>query len=253
MHSRFILSFCDPEKLSKVVFNGFMLDEGIDLLRQLHRNLTHLSLTNCYLISDIGWKIIGTFPNLSNLTVKGCNLYSRRLKEVVQAPSVNEVEIRCVPSLNDVGMEVLSHVSALKKLVVTRNSEITELGFIELIRLEKLEEAHFYDVSLGDHALASICLCSLDLKKLYVSFCKVTDLGLMYLGNLKSLSHLTLTGFSEPMSSALEYIVGLSTLRQLNISGCTNVTNDTVTLISKSMVHLRDLNISRCMWVTDAG
>ena len=68
---RYILSFCDTEKLSKVVFNGFMLDDGLNLLRQLHRNLKHISLTNCYLISDVGWKIIGTFPNLTNLTVKG--------------------------------------------------------------------------------------------------------------------------------------------------------------------------------------
>lgn len=166
---------------------------------------------------------------------------------------MNEIEIRCVPSLNNVGMEVLSHVTDLKKLVVTRNSEITELGFIELIRLEKLEEAHFYDVSLGDHAIASICLCSVDLKKLYVNFCKVTDLGLMYLGNLKRLSHLTLTGFSEPISMSLEYIVGLTTLEQLNISGCTSLTDDVVALMCKSMVHLKDLNISRCMWVTDAG
>lgn len=141
--------------------------------------------------SEIGFSYIGSLSSLNELHLN----YNRHLTDQLLSTICNGCPSLTVINLSGAGPSSVDHM----------NSSLTEVGFMELLKCEKLEE-----IDLSFHNQVSDSLLE----------------ALAAFGRLKTIR---LRGcYSVSNSGALHLIKGCQNLWELDLSGCFKITNDTL-------------------------
>ncbi|CAL1538996.1 unnamed protein product [Lymnaea stagnalis] len=171
----------------------------VNLHKRCH-SLTYLNVNFCEHISEAGIELLGQMHSLVALDISGCNC-------------------------GDQGLSALGHNSRLRDVVVSDNSNITDLGLQKFAQqskdISRLDLSHC--VNLTDGAIKNLAFCCRMLTVLNLSGCKhVTDLSIQYL------------------SGVCHY------LTQLDISGCIHISDKALKYLRKGCKKMRNLNMLYC-------
>ena len=228
-------------------------DESIeDIVTIYGQSIISLNLKSCWSITDKG---------LLSITLK--------------APFITTLNLNSVWNLTDVGISSLSNLTSLKTLDLSNCRKVTDVGVLAVLSgcntLENLELS--YCKNLTDKIFNHIIWPNI--KKLNIQRCtNITDAGFAYWASLfperESLECLTRThseetsiedfqpeetirstSFGNIETTPLQLRTTQFDMRELNLSDCSFLTNDTILYLSTACKNLENLSLSFCCSLTE--
>ncbi len=220
-------------------------------------------------VTDEGLQHLASLKSLKQLSVWVKNVRGPGLAYLAKLPRLEYLclgasfEDKC--KFNESGLAYLKDIPSLKKLYIFWQLPITDAGMAHVANLTGLEELDIAELPISDAGLAHLKSLSA-LKKLNLGYkgSRITEKGLVYLKQMKSLESLTLppiltdAGLAEitefdklkhlciggKISDAgLGYLTKLQHLETLNITNNKDVTNVGVAHIAK-LTNLKELTLS---------
>jgi Leucine-rich repeat (LRR) protein len=159
------------------------------------------------------------------------------------------LDLRGSTNLTDEGLAHLATLEGLNELVLTRVSA-TDVGLVHLASMSKLVK-----LTLGGRAIAGEGLGHLDkltgLQRLVLGYGPIKDDALRHLGLFPKLQTLHV-GFSSIGDTGLAHIGQVTSLRQLDLSLCDNVSNKGLSHLI-ALKNLERVNLSRMGRISDHG
>jgi beta-lactamase regulating signal transducer with metallopeptidase domain/Leucine-rich repeat (LRR) protein len=152
------------------------------------------------------------------------------------------------PQVTDAGLGHLRGLTGLRSLSLG-GPKLTEAGVEQLIKaLPELRTLALSDIPIANAGLQHLT----SLRKLDLSFRKITDTGLAPLKDLTTLRELTLTlEFSNVTDAGLAPLEDVTALRKLDLWG-TKITDAGLAHL-QGLSELRELWLNGCTSITDAG
>ncbi len=191
------------------------------------------------------------FSSLEYLCLSGPDLTDAKLAAIRRLTWLTQLSIGGRSHIGP-GLAHLDDFKSLRflGLTATRNEHIDK-HLAHIANLTELEKLNLRDTLVGDAGLAHLRKMS-KLKKLDLfsnpNTGRITDAGMVYLKDLKSLEELSLpSGITD---AGVAYLVGLDSLKNINLWGHSLTDKGTAALAR--MKSLEDLDISS-RHVTDAG
>ncbi|XP_031282864.1 F-box/LRR-repeat protein 3-like [Pistacia vera] len=195
--------------------------EAFVLIGQHCRYLEELDVTDNE-VDDEGLKSISRCPKLLNLKLGICsNITDNGLTHVGKGCSMlKELDLYRSTGITDVGVAAISHgCSSLEEVNIAYNDRITDASLTSLSKCSSLRVleirgcTHVSSVGLlsiamgcrqltvldikkclniNDNAMLPLALYSQNLKQINLSYCSVTDTGLVTLANINRLQNMTI-------------------------------------------------------------
>jgi F-box/leucine-rich repeat protein 2/20 len=242
--------------------NPDLSEDGVrDLLHKTSNSggVAFIVLQNCSGVVDSSLHDIPRFPGLQTLILSGCHrLNSRAFRSISKCVSLKHINISDAPRITDVALKELSRVDSLESLVMRGCKLITDGGVIALTKncylLRHLDVS--WCRSVTDESLRALANHCPHLETLHFNSCqRITDAGLRILGKLKRLKslhvalcqQLTDGGVSDFVEATSEH------LTDLNLEGCTLLSDAAVRAMTTNCVQLRSLNLSRCYRISNVA
>ncbi|XP_070828129.1 F-box and leucine-rich repeat protein 13 [Chaetodon trifascialis] len=236
-------------------------------LRELSRNclnLQYLSLAYCYRFTDKGLMYLTTGKgchNLIHLNLSGCTQMTVNGFRYISAacPSLKEIVINDMPTLSDSCVLALIArcrcLSAMSLLDAPHLSDVALKAIAEVARLKTFSTEG--NNQLTDISWTALCSSSQDLCRLHAAECpRMTDASLKSVAALKNLQHLDVSLCKKLSDTGIQCLTegsSSTSLRELNISSCSRVTDKSVMRISQRLCKLSHLNLSYCERLTDVS
>lgn len=238
-----------PTKLSFSCMYDSLEDEDLSCLPALVR-LRKLYLGDCIEITDAALARIKSIKTLEILDLWNCvEITDDGLAHLSTLPKLQGLYLGGAP-ITDAGLAHLS--GGLTKLRGLRLSgldvRITGVGIAHLSSLPKLRDLDLGNTNITDAALAQLPGGFGNLRRLSLWNCPITDAGLVHLKALDGLLDLDL-GLTPITGSGFVHLP--SSLRELHLDGCTDVTDDGIAHLS--YLRLLRLDLRDCTDVTDDG
>lgn len=228
-------------------------------------------------ISDEGLQNFPVLPSLKELSVWVKNIRGPGLVHLAKLPKLEYLmlgasfEDKC--KFNESGLAYLKDIPSLKKLYIFWQLPITDAGMAHVGNLARLEELDIAELPITDIGLAHLKSLSA-LKKLDLGHkgSRITEKGLVYLKQMKSLESLTLpailtdAGLAEITEfdklkhlciggkisdTGLSHLAKLRDLEILDILDSKNVTDTGMSHIAK-LTNLKELSLN-CPKLTNEG
>ncbi len=216
--------------------------------------LTHVRLTDAFIVTDPTLAQLRDLPHLIDLGLDGTGMTDAGLVHLAVLPTVRGLRLERT-GVTNAGLAHLKAALPQLNFLLLGHSRVTDDGMIHLGRLTQLEGLWLEGTRVGDAGIARLRglakLRSLllwgtrvtdaglanvqtltQLEGLMLGGTRVTDKGLANLKNLPNLKGLWLDS-TQATDAGLAYLQGLAQLEDLNLSG-TNVTD-------AGLVHLRTL------------
>ncbi|XP_055631275.1 F-box/LRR-repeat protein fbxl-1-like [Toxorhynchites rutilus septentrionalis] len=228
-------------------------DPGIiDVLRK-QTNLVHLDLTSFLNLTDFALIAIAeSMPLLKSLKLNGCWLLTDfGISEIRKLRKLTVLDLSDCDRVTDEGfLKVISNKQGnnLKELYLSMLPSITEKVILNIC------------LTLGNMTVLDLCGsdCMNDTSIQYV-FCYLRFIRILRLNGCVKITDAGLTGV-ELQRAAIEIwdtqqtfsIDMLQGLQELQISGCSKVT-DFALKHSFKLVELREINVSHCTEITEEG
>ena len=168
------------------------------------------------------------------LLVTGCGKWPPSVETVedIKKLSPDEQSVRA-RGLSDDDLYALEHLKNLAILDFSGGWKVKEAKISDkgLENLSKLNLPKLETLSLGYNK-------------------EISDDGLKYLVNMKSIKWLSLMVCPNTSDNGLKNLVNMSTLESLDLRGCTSITNDGLGYLSK-MQNLKHVLLGGCENITD--
>lgn len=203
--------------------------------------LRHLNVRGCYRVTDEGLRCVSSLP-LTVLNICGCINVSM---EQVDLPHTME-ELHASGCEHVATLDSLSGLSRLRQLRLDDCIELHDVRALSsLPKLQLLDLTECADVS----DLTPLTVAT-DLRELRLTSCR-------RIKNLEPLAKLTrlrvlYAQFCDLRDDGLASLSKLQTLRELNLTACSRVTDRGLLELS-ALTRLRKLDLTGCALVTDAG
>lgn len=211
----------------------------------------------------------------SELDLTGSGVTDDGLQHLAKLLNLESLNLTAT-KITNTGLSVTTSLPKLTKL--TLNGCLISLPMIEtLSKLERLEFLSLESTKVGDTELPPLANLS-QLKELDLSYCPITDNAFKVLGSIKNLEVLrvghtgingsgmqfmkrkkseaglkvlnaNVTRFGE---QGLQFVKGIETLEELDIANA-GVTDRAISLNLKGLPHLKRLNLSYNLEITDKG
>uniref|UniRef100_A0A672FGG9 F-box and leucine-rich repeat protein 13 n=1 Tax=Salarias fasciatus TaxID=181472 RepID=A0A672FGG9_SALFA len=210
-----------------------------ETLKELSRNclnLQYLSLAYCYRLTDEGFIYLRTgkgCSNLFHLNLSGCTQMTLNGFRYVSAgcSSLKEIVINDMPTLSD------SCVLAL----LARCRCLSAISLLDLFSLSYTLPCALGNNQLTDMSWRALCSSSPGLRRLHAAQCpRMTDASLRSMATLKHLQYLDISLCSRCVwvgqllsQTLLSLSASAGTLRELNVSQCSYVTDISVMMIAQ--------------------
>jgi hypothetical protein len=204
-------------------------------------------------VTDEGLQHLASLKSLKQLSVWVKNVRGPGLAYLAKLPRLEYLclgasfEDKC--KFNESGLAYLKDIPSLKKLYIFWQLPITDVGMAYIANLTGLEELDIADLPISDAGLAQLqsltALRKLDLGR---KGARVTERGLVYLQEMKSLESLTLP--SNLTDAGLTKLAEFEKLKSLDFGGTISDTG------LSHLAKLRDLEILHILDsknVTDTG
>jgi F-box/leucine-rich repeat protein 13 len=200
------LAFC--VKLTDKSFSYLEAAEGL-------RNLIYLDLSGCQLITPSGTQLLARHcPKIQSLKVNNFGkLNDRHLKICTALSQLNEIVLLNSPQLTDEAFRHLSQATQLRVVKIASNRNLTDLSMKLLTK------------SCGELRHVSITDCE-----------RITDSTLKYLAACKNLVVLNMADcirISDIGVKQLTEGVCVAKLRELNLTNCIRIGNQSMIALSK--------------------
>lgn len=191
-----------------------------ELTRQIKENpgMTELRLEGCRSLTDEHLRLLAALPRLTHLTICGCSkITGSGLKYL---PSLKYLTL----DRGAISFDSLPALSSLYGLNIT-NSIITDTELYRLTRnMTALEQLKIDECSnITDEGISQSITHLTSLKDLHLEDCNITDKSLEKISALSHLTQLNLRGCSKITDKGLEHLAQLPSLQVLNCTNC-NVT-----------------------------
>jgi F-box/leucine-rich repeat protein 14 len=203
-------------------------------------NLESLNLSGCYNLSDFALESAFSkeVPSLKVLNLSLCkDVTDSSLRRItINCRNVEVLDLAGCSKITNHSLFYISMLKKVKKLNLRSCRQISDYGIGDLCNISvqentrSLEDLCLQDCQkLSDESLRHISAGLPNLDKINLSFCvSITDTG------LKSLSKLT-------------------TLRDLNLRSCDNISDIGVGFLGENGLNLHSLDVSFCANITDSG
>eukprot|EP00884_Botryococcus_braunii_P019926 jgi/Botrbrau1/6617/Bobra.104_2s0005.1 len=199
-------------------------------------------------ITDASFLAIAKLPKLERLRVSEAQVESKGCAALSGMPALRCLHLSHCPFLTDAAACKLSSLTGLIELHLDRCSSLTNIGVASLargltnLRVLDLSGCHLYVSDIGVKALAC---CSTKLEVLRLAYCdRIGSSGVQALGILSSLKQLDLSNCAGVTDQSLQALcASLHRLEYLNIEYCQNLTSAVLPALAK-MPALQDLRFS---------
>jgi F-box/leucine-rich repeat protein 14 len=180
--------------------------------------------------TDEGWEELCGSQSIEYIWGRDCpNLTGRGFAALSRMPALRGLAVSC-KNVDDEGLSLLPRFPALRDLVPM---DVPDAGFRHVGQCKSLESLWcMYCRDTGDRATEEIGGLS-NLKTYYAGMTQITDRGLEILGRMASLERIELWACSKITDAGVGYLAGLPKLRELTISGSSNVGRDVGALFAK--------------------
>uniref|UniRef100_T1E199 Putative F-Box LRR-repeat-containing protein n=1 Tax=Cupiennius salei TaxID=6928 RepID=T1E199_CUPSA len=205
-------------------------DIGISHLAGLSHNgtegtlsLEHLSLQDCYKITDDGLRHLSDgLHNLKSLNLSFCaSITDSGLKHLARMSSLRELNLRSSDTISDIGLAYLAeNNSRLTILDVSFCNKVGDQGLLHISQsLFNLRSLSLNACPITDEGLGRIARTLTDLRTLNIGQCsRITDKGLSLVSeNLHKLLCIDLYGCTNITTVGLEKVMQLPHLSVLNL------------------------------------
>ncbi|KAG1468864.1 hypothetical protein G6F56_003590 [Rhizopus delemar] len=238
----------------------YLTDEGFGQLLESMSQLETLNLNSCWLLTDKSLSLLGTHcPRLTHLDLSNCRKISDvgifKLLDEKDArghPSLTELSLSYCKKLSDATMRHLANYCSqtLEYLNIQRCTRITDSGFLAWTdtRFPHLKFLNLNDCSfLTDQAVGYLVVAAPRLSQLSLSFCcALSDSAIEGLVALKELHDLDVSFCGAAVSDiSVRALLSSPSVYLLNIRGCVRVTDLAIQSIL-DLGRLKTLNISQC-------
>ncbi|ODM95388.1 F-box/LRR-repeat protein 14 [Orchesella cincta] len=177
--------------------------------------LQSLVLQDCQKISDTSLDYISRIPSIQSLNLSFCvNITDNGLKHLKKLPKLSELNLRSCDNITDTALINLKDCPTIQHLDVSFCEKICNLNY-HLCRHLRTLSLSACDIS--DSALMAVDLGALE--TLNLGQCrKLSDLGLRAIAEkCTRLKYIDLYGCSGVSTKGIEAIMGLSTLKHVNL------------------------------------
>jgi hypothetical protein len=256
---------------------GNVTDAGVGQLRKL-KKIRLLSIPSPWL-TDAGMAYLGEMAQLTELTIGNergyvirtansppapadwlaANITNKGFKHLEGLHDLRSLSLRGT-CITDEGLRSLARLTRLQTLsLMLIDHSITERGFARLQNVPSLRSLDIVDdissPQPGAMNSSLACLTSLPaLESLTIFSTRVTDDGLLYVGQIKTLRYLHLYHVFAPMpvtDAGLEHLMGLKELRSLRL-GIDIITDRGLACLS-GLERLETLEVGARSAITDSG
>jgi len=259
--------------LKSVTLSGFSKDSTVEFISSHCPSLTHLDLSNCSGISDIGVESLAKVSGLKELKLKGCssltcegfqNLRNLTRLELLQLPNMDDLEsafqiVSSFPKLKELDC---SNCHQLKKVDVGFNSPALQrldfrkcaqlVDIIGVLRLKNIRELSLQDCcQINDTHIVAISSCFPLLRYLDIQKCRVTDSGLKFVSQLSHLQFLNISK-CHITHHGLDHLADLRDIQILYLDQIPNIGDNIFASLGK-LPSLTQLYIWEAAGVTNYG
>ncbi len=191
-------------------------DEEVAFVTKL-RSLRQLDLSGCEALTDASVALLSSLGDLESLDLSLCNqITDGSLVSLATLPKLRAINLNWCYGITDSGLESLSHCRSLEKVSLWSCEEITDIGVRALAKLPNMRE--------------------LDLPE----FAHITDKALLALSlSAAPIQHLRLDHLSEVTDSGLLQLAKLSSLQELNIGHCPQISTAAIDKLKSELPAVR--------------
>ena len=242
-----IIENIDSSKLLKLSIHGVINDDGfkktIDKLYNVHK----LILTATYYISDIAWKYLQSLTHLRKIKVENCRIHDHNIKDISLISSLQELHLLACFLLSDKCFDYISGMTKLKHLSVTHNLNISMNSSSYFKKFKGLSHLNVECTSVHNHTLLYISQYLETLEILNLSGCSdVTDYGLKEICKSSSIAQLSIDLCNQITDVGFSYLgISMKALKHLTFSWNSNLTASVFSHLS-DRTSLKTLDIM-CM------
>jgi hypothetical protein len=114
---------------------GRITDDGVDMLVKNCKNITTLAISNCWKLTDVSLKYIGTLTELVNLDISHCNKLNGAGFMSHSMGKLQKLNCSYCKALSDKSLEkLLATTPEITEVCIRRCTRITEFGIFLIIR-----------------------------------------------------------------------------------------------------------------------
>lgn len=201
--------------------------------------ISTLDLRN-FEIYDENVNLLLTFPNLTQLILKGAEITNLSFLSYSQMQDLKKLELLECNHITD--FSVLGNLKDLKAINLSRCTKIADFNFLS--EMEKLEELNLFGCRQITNAIIPLLQSLQGLKKLDISRCnQITDFSFMQ--HLQKLEELDLSWCIQVRS--INFLENMPSITSLNLTACNIAGIDGLL----NLKELKNLNLSLCKRLTD--
>jgi hypothetical protein len=147
------LPFCRFDSDGRLGLEGGAADARWDDVLALIRD-RHVTAVTAIALTDRGLKTLAGVPQITSLAISGAQLTDDGMQHLSRMPQIEELSVGGPKSrITDRGLEVLRHLTRLRKIHMGWTPGITDAGVAHLTRCEQLEDVDFMGTPTGDGAI----------------------------------------------------------------------------------------------------
>lgn len=164
-------------------------------------------------------------------------------KDIANLPEyVERIESK---TMSDADLERLAARVAVKELDLNDNIVFTDAGLAHVAKIQRLEELFLDDTNVTDKGVKF--LRSTKLTQLNLWNTQVSDAGLTYVSEIKSMTQLHLKGCSRVTDAGVAKLTRLQNLWMLNLTNCSGITDASLVSLAKcdSLTYLQVFDCPR--------
>lgn len=186
------------------------------------------------------------------LSVAHSEIADADLERIAQNPHIIKISLVDVPKLTDAAVEKLARLPNVKYISIRNAPQLKNPNFAALANCKSCSSLYLADcANLSQESLATLADCD-GLKHLWFHGCPVSDATLTQLAKCKSLRNLNLTGCSELTDAGIAEIAKFSSLKSLLLQHLPELTDAGIAQLSAA-TNLQWLTLGVCPKLTEEG
>lgn len=230
--------------------------EGIGILARTCSELRTINLERCN-IDGGAISALLQCKHLISVNLTGCTKISpSEMKEILRIPTIQNLSFKNCTQVTEDVFEQLSE--KLQQLDISECDKITDTAVLKIAANNtcNLKSFKISGKLITDRSISQFVNTFPKLEHLELNGCdQISDITVRCLAACKQLTILDLSscGYITPGAFTPSPDLTLSNLKQLNLSCCKNISDETIFHISKCSPQLSVLNLSSCEEITDSG
>jgi len=198
-------------------------------------------------------KILRGCQHLKSLNLGMLNCVGTQVIETIEGDNISknleELHLNSCPNVTNADLQRLAKACRkLKRLFLDMCSKITDDGITAIAKGCNLEELSLCANRVSDRSLSAIAKNCKDLYRLELSFCYLvsTDGVVEIAEGCRNIKLLNLCLVDMIQDNAIEKLAQFCKLEELNLRGCTHITDNALKALQEHCRHLKVLHLLGC-------